>query len=95
MQQLLPQSDVLVPQGASRDDIVKFINNYIDNYHCEDLNVDISWLNIMDSCFVSNLCSTHHYIKYPTGKITWNVISESVKNLSNALILGNSSFVKH
>ena len=71
-----------------------FLNNYIDNYHCEDLNVDISWLNIMDSCFVSNLCSTHHYIKYPTGKITWNVISESVKNLSNALILGNSSFVK-
>ena len=30
MQQLLPQGDVLVPQGASRDDIVKFINNYIE-----------------------------------------------------------------
>ena len=32
MQQLLPQSDVLVPQGASRDDIVKFIDFSNDGY---------------------------------------------------------------
>ena len=93
MLQLLPQSDTLIPQTMNPREAVTFINNYIEKYHCKMMNVDISFMNMLDACYVSTLCSTRHYIKYPDGKISWRIASESVENLSKRLELGNSEFI--
>lgn len=92
MLQLLPQSDTLIPQTTNPREAVTFINNYIEKYHCKMMNVDISFMNMLDACYVSTLCSTKHYIKYPDGKINWKISSKIVKKLSNDLKLGNTEF---
>lgn len=92
MLQLLPQSDTLIPQTTNPREAVTFINNYIEKYHCKMMNVDISFMNMLDACYVSTLCSTKHYIKYPDGKINWKISSKIVKELSNDLKLGNTEF---
>lgn len=92
MLQLLPQNDTLIPQTTNPREAVAFINNYIEKYHCEKMSVDISFMNVFDACYVSTLCSTKHYIKYPDGKIEWKIPSESVKAFSKCLDLGNSKF---
>ena len=57
------------------------------------MSVDISLMNILDACHVTTLCSTQHYIKYPDGRITWKVSSESVREFSQDLELGNSEYI--
>ena len=49
-------------------------------------------MNIIDACYVSTMCSTKHYIKYPDGKINWLVSSELVKDFSKDMSLGNSEY---
>ena len=93
MLQTLPQSDLLCPQCRCSDDVIKYVNNHIDNYDCETLSVDIANMNILDSCKVTTLCSTHHYIKYPNGKIVWKVSSMSVRDFKTDLMLGNSVYI--
>ena len=93
MLQLLPQSDTLTPQTTNPKEAVVFINNYIEQYHCETMSVDISFMNVLDACYVSTLCSTRHYIKYPDGKINWKISSDSIKELSKDLKLGNAEFI--
>ena len=52
----LPQiQDILVPSCATANKAVEFINDFIDKTSCETLNVDISFMNIIDSCYVSTL----------------------------------------
>ena len=86
----LPQiQEMLVPSCATANKAVEFINDYIDKTSCETLNVDISFMNIIDSCYVSTLCSTKHFTKYPTGKINWKVSSNIVKEFNKDLELGN------
>ena len=93
MLQLLPQSDTLTPNSTNPNEAVAFINSYIEKYHCENMSVDISFMNVLDACFVSSMCSTNHYIKYPNGKINWKISSELVKELNKSLELGNSSYI--
>ena len=93
MLQLLPKSDIITPNTANAEDTISYINTYIDKYHCKVMGIDISALNIIDACYVTTMCSTKHYIKYPDGKINWKVSSILVKELNKNLELGNSSYI--
>ena len=90
--QNLPQNDILVPNTNNPQRAVEYINSYINRASCEELNVDISFMNIIDACYVSAMCSASHYVKYEKGKINWLVSDLSVKNFTKDLGLGNSEY---
>lgn len=92
MLQLLPNSEKLTPKTTNPQEAVDFINSYIEKYHCETMDVDISFMNILDACYVSTMCSTKHYIKYPEGKINWKVSSDLVREFNKDLELGNNNY---
>ena len=92
MLQLLPKSDTLTPNSTNPNEAVAYIDSYIEKYHCENMSVDISFMNILDACYVTTLCSTKHYIKYPNGKINWHVSSDLVREFNKSLELGNVSY---
>ena len=92
MLQLLPSSNILTPNTSNPQEAVEFISSYIDRYHCENMDVDISFMNILDACYVTTMCSTKHFIKYPEGKINWRVSSGLIREFNKDLELGNSSY---
>lgn len=92
LQQLLPQNELLIPNSNNPEAAINAINSYIEKYHCENMSVDISFMNILDACHVSTMCSTKHFIKYPNGKINWKISSELVRELNKDLELGNSEY---
>ena len=92
MIQLLSQSDTLTPNTSNPQETVDFISSYIDKYHCKEIDIDISYMNILDACYVTTLCAAKHFIKYPEGKINWIVSSELVREFNRDLELGNSSY---
>ena len=92
MIQLLPQSESLTQISANPAAAVEYINSYIEKHPCKKMSVDISFMNILDACYVSTLCSTKHYIKYPDGKIKWKISSELVREFNKDLELGNVSY---
>lgn len=90
----LPQlQETLVPYSANPAEAVEYINKYIDSYFCENMSIDISFMNVLDACYVSTLCSTKHFVKYPNGKINWKISSESVSEFNKNLCLGNSNYI--
>ena len=93
MLQLLPKSDTLTTNSTNPNEAVAYINSYIEKYHCENMNIDISFMNILDACYVSTMCSTTHFIKYPNGKINWKISSDLVREFNKNLKLGNSEYV--
>lgn len=93
MIQTLPQSNLLIPNSTNPTVAVESINSYINKYNCETLSVDISFMNILDACYVSTMCSTTHYIKYPNGKINWKISSDLVREYNKNMDLGNTSYV--
>ena len=92
MLQLLPQNDTLTPNITNPNEAVEFINSYIEKYHCEFMSVDLSYMNILDACYVSTMCSTKHYIKYPAGKINWKISSELIREFNKDMELGNLEY---
>lgn len=92
MLNLLPQSDVFVPESNNPDKVIKDINAYLNKSHCENVNVDISFMNTIDACFVSTMCSANHYINHPESKISWFVSSDLTQELTKSLTLGNSFY---
>ena len=86
------QSDILIPNTRKPQLAIEYINSYIDSTNCEEFSVDISFMNVIDACYVSAICSTQHYIKYPNGKIHWFVSSDTVKKYIQDMSLGNSIF---
>ena len=92
MLQLLPQNDTLTPNITNPNEAVEFINSYIEKYHCEFMSVDLSYMNILDACFVSTMCSTKHFIKYPEGKINWRISSGLIRDFNKDLELGNADY---
>ncbi len=92
MLQLLPQNDTLTPNITNPNEAVEFINSYIEKYHCEFISVDLSYMNILDACFVSTMCSTKHFIKYPEGKINWRISSGLIRDFNKDLELGNADY---
>lgn len=93
MLQLLPKSNTLTPNSTNPNEAVAYINSYIEKYHCENMNIDISFMNILDACYVSTMCSTTHFIKYPNGKINWKISSDLVREFNKNLKLGNSEYI--
>lgn len=69
--------------------MVESIKSYINNNDCPYLSMDISNLNIIDASKVTVLCSTHHWAKYPEGKISWKIASKEIRELVSPLSLGN------
>ena len=92
MIQLLPNSEILTPNTISAEKTVEFIYGYIEKYHCKSMDIDISFLNVIDSCYVTTMCNTKHFIKYPDGKINWIVSSELIKEFNKGNDLGNCSY---
>lgn len=93
MLQLLPQNEIVTPNTQTPSEAVEYINSYIDKYHCETMSIDISFMNVLDACYVSTLCSTKHYIKYPNGKINWKISSEIIRDFNKDLELGNIEYL--
>ena len=57
------------------------------------MSVDISFMNVIDACYVSTLCATKHFIKYPNGKINWKVSSDTIREFNKDLELGNNHYI--
>ncbi len=90
----LPQLvEALRPEGVASEEIVQCINSHINEHSCENLDVDISFMNIIDACYVSTLCATRHFAKYPQGKICWKVSSDKVEEFNKDFELGNCSYI--
>ena len=92
MLKTLPQTEILIPNTKNPTKAIEYINSYINSVKCENMSVDISFINAVDACYVSTICSSKHFIKYPAGKINWIVSSKLVKELASKLELGNSEF---
>lgn len=75
--------------GNDMVNLVEEIKDYISKHDCPNLSMDVSHLNIIDASKVTVLCSTHHWAKYPNGKISWLINSPEVNALINPLNLGN------
>ena len=93
MQQLLPQINYIVPDKRGVKSTIEYLDSYIAKNDCKDMNVDISFMNVIDACYVSTICSAKHYTRYPDGKICWKISSELVKELNKDLSLGNEEYV--
>ena len=90
----LPQlEEVLVLNSANPAEAVDYINSYIDKNSCEHMSVDISFMNVIDACYVSTLCATKHFTKYPNGQINWKISSEMVREFNKDLDLGNNNYI--
>lgn len=85
--------ETLVLNSVSPTEAVDYINSYVKRNNCEYMSVDLSSMNVLDACYITTLCSTEHYIKYPSGKIEWKVSSEAVKEFNKDLDLGNSRYI--
>ena len=93
--QFASETDILIPNTKNPRKAVEYINSYIDKTGCKEFSVDISFMNIIDACYISTMCSAKHFIKYPDGRINWLVSSESVKNYTKSMSLGNCEFYLH
>ena len=90
----LPQlEETLVPNSVNPIEAVEYISSYIDKYSCENMSIDISFMNVLDACYVSTLCSTKHFTKYPQGKINWKISSDKVREFNKDFDLGNIHYV--
>lgn len=89
----LPQiQKTLVPESTVPLKAVEYINSYIDKHCCEQLSIDISSMNIIDACYVSTVCGTKHFTKYPAGRITWKISSDLIREFNKDLELGNNQY---
>lgn len=94
MLQIISSNDskiILNPQSPQKN--IDMINEHIKLCSCKNMTVDMTSLNIFDACMVSTLCSAEHFMKYPDGKINWIVNSQSVKDYSKSMTIGNSNFI--
>lgn len=95
MTQALLKSENFSLVNYSKDviNLVETIKNYISEHDCPKLSMDISHLNIIEASKVTVLCSTHHWAKYPEGKISWKINSPEINELIEPLNLGNISLI--
>ncbi len=89
---LLTEGEIIIPNTTNPNQAIEYINSYIDKTKCEKFSVDISFMNVIDACYVSTMCSTKHYIKYPDGNINWLVSSKLVQEFNKDMLLGNSKY---
>lgn len=82
----------LVLDTISPEKNIELVNSHINYADCKNMIVDITKLNVLDACFVSTMCSTSHYMKYPDGKINWVVNNKDVINYTKDFSLDNVEF---
>ena len=85
--------DTLIPNSYNPQKIIEYISSYVDKTNSKNLNIDISFMNIIDASYVSTLYATKHYIKFPEGKINWFVSSELIKKYTKSMSIGNSEYL--
>lgn len=90
---LKPDKFKFLDYGKDIINLVETIKNYINDHDCPKLAMDISHLNIIEASKVTVLCSTHHWAKYPEGKISWKINSPEINELIEPLNLGNISLI--
>jgi len=88
----IPQNNTLNIYETNPEEAINRINDFIESHSCKTVSIDISFMNIIDACHVSTICSTNHYIKYPDGKIKWKISSELIKEFNSRLELGNADY---
>jgi len=89
----LAEDKVFMPDSYSSNKVIESINSYIDTLKRDSVSIDISFLNAIDSSYVSTMCSTNFFIKFPQGKICWKVSSELVKTFNKNFDLGNTEYL--
>lgn len=90
----LPQlQETLIPNSVNPAEVADYINSYIDSRSCENMSVDISFMNVIDACYVSTICAAKHFTKYPKGTINWKISSETVREFNKDLELGNNNYI--
>ncbi len=70
-------------------EVVEYIKSYINKNECSEFEADISLLNLIDASRTSILCSTHHFAKYPEGRIYWILKDEQTRSLIMPMRLKN------
>ena len=73
----------------SSNELVEQTRRYISQRDCKFLNIDISELNLIDTCKVVSLTSAYHFTKYQTGKIKFLVHDDNIKNIIKSMLLKN------
>ncbi|MBQ7126586.1 hypothetical protein IJO12_05825 [bacterium] len=92
MKNLSPAKNTLCVHNVNPTDAIEYINKFIDNNSCQYIDIDISFMNIIDSCYITTICSTKHYIKYPNGKINWHISSDMITDFNKDFDLSNISY---
>ncbi len=80
MVQNITKSKFLDINYDNSQQMLKSIQKYINRFDCPEMTLDLTKLNILDAARVMVLSSTYHYKKYPEGKITCRVQSDSIRN---------------
>ena len=86
------QQETLVINSVCPTKAIKHINSYIETHSCENMSIDISFMNIIDSCYVTTLCASKHFSKYPNGKIKWKISSKDIEEFNKDFELGNNIY---
>ena len=70
-------------------EVIEHIKGFINKNECSEFEADISLLNLIDASRTSILCSTHHFAKYPEGRIHWILKDEQTRKLIMPMRLKN------
>jgi len=69
------------------------VKQYIDEYDCPEISMDLSELNIIDATRILLVSSVYHYGKYPQGRIKYHYMSEEVSNLAQGIAVSNLELI--
>lgn len=87
------EQEAFLKVGNYQSSVFEAINeakHYISTNNCKYLSIDASGLNMIDAIKVCVLSSTFHFAKYCTGKITWYVRDENIREQIELLRLDNT-----
>ena len=94
MLKIKPQKqESLLIKSSDPQDIINKIHSYIESNSCKNMDIDISFMNVMDSCYITTLCATKHFSKYPDGKINWKISSNLIEEFNKDFELGNNTYI--
>ncbi len=91
MLNVLPDKNCFMVNELS--DITEEFKNFIKVSHSDEITLDLSALNIIESLKVLVLSSAYYFQKYPQGKIKCKTYSKNMDNVASGLITGNIEFI--
>ena len=94
MLKIKPQKqESLLIKSSDPQEIINKIHSYIESNSCKNMDIDISFMNVIDSCYITTLCATKHFSKYPDGKINWKISSNLIEEFNKDFELGNNTYI--